>query len=256
MSETQKQKPCFIGVDGIVKQVELLCEKHPEGKFVGNSNCYCTDGDNMFLDATMRVLEKILMPFKSHEQIDFSVKIKYINKLLSVDLHKNCYCNDDDLCQCCEIPNDCHLVTSLLGQIIVSLETSDKLEALMESIVSILFVLREISIFNGSDYAFVNNFYLYISMCVFAYTHMNRLISSHCKFPTQAGLLKYMKDSSTLKDDFNIFQKKMLEKINSFKKEQELKELAEKNKQLEAERIESEYLETARESLNFLRQLI
>jgi hypothetical protein len=254
MSETKKHY--VIGCDGIVKQVELLCEKHPEGKNVGDTNCDCLDGDNTFLNATIRLLEKILMPFKIHEQIDFVVKIKYINILLSVDLHKNCYCNYGNVFQFYEIPNDCHLVTSLLGQIIVSLETSDKLEALMETIVSILFVLCEISIFNGSDYVFVNNFYLYISMCVFAYTHMKRLISSHCKFPTQAGLLKYMKDSSTLKYDFNIFQKNILEKINSFKKEKELKELAENNKQLEAERIESEYLETARESLNFLRQLI
>jgi hypothetical protein len=93
-------------------------------------------------------------------------------------------------------------------------------------------------------------------MCLFAYMHMNRSSSSQCKFPTQVNLLKYMKGSATFKDDFYIFKKNVLQKINSFKNEAELKELAEKNKQLEAELKEREYLETAQESLNFLRQLI
>jgi len=41
-----------------------------------------------------------------------------------------------------------------------------------------------------------------------------------------------MKGSATFKDDFYIFKKNVLQKINSFKNEAELKELAEKNKQL------------------------
>lgn len=259
MSETQKH--CVIGVDGIVKQIELLCKKHPQGKDVGNSNCDCQDGDNTVLVATIRLLEKTLMPFKCHEQIDFQVKIKYMNKVLSEELKKNCSCNDDDdnddiSCQYCEIPYDYNLVSSLLGQIISSLEIADKLKSLTENIVSILFVLRDLSISDGSDYGFVNNFYLYIIMCLFAYMHMNRSSSSQCKFPTQVNLLKYMKGSSTFKDDFYIFKKNVLQKINSFKNEADLKELAEKNKQLEAELKEREYLETAQESLNFLRQLI
>ena len=255
MSETQKQKPCFIGVDGIVKQVELLCKKHPKGKYVGDTDCDCQDGNNTFVDAILQLLKKAIESAtgENHKDIDF---YNPMIKLLIVESHnKSCSCDDVE-CQYYDIPYDCHSVSSLLGKIVLTLEKSDKLESLTEHIVSILFELRDLSISNGSDYGLVNNFYLYIIMCVFAYTHMNRLSSIQCKFPTQTGLLKYMKDSSTFKNDFHIFQKNVLDKITSFKKEQEIKELVEKNKHLEAERIESEYLETARESLNFLRQLI
>ena len=258
MSETQKQKPCFIGVDGIVKQVELLCKKHPEGKDVGNTNCDCQDGSNMYVDSTLQLLETTsnATSCTNHEEIDFQLKIEHMIKLLSVERHKNSCSCDDVECQYYDIPYDCHSVSSLLGKIVLTLETSDKLESLTEYIVSILFGLRDLSISNGSDYGLVNNFYLYIIMCVFAYTHMNRLSSLQCKFPTQTGLLKYMKDSSTFKNDFHIFQKNVLGKINSFKKEQELNELVEKNKHLEAECIERKNSETAKEMLNFLQQLI